>query len=91
MIWCRGQLTRAARSKAGIMGFCEHCEGQRFDRARVLRYLRAERRRVRRESADRHQVSQAERTLLTAIQTIRAMDIPHMERLDDIIDGELVH
>ena len=25
------------------MSFCPHCEGQRFDRARVLRALRAER------------------------------------------------
>ena len=38
------------------MSFCEHCEGQRFDRARILRILRATRKRLQAEpgcSADR--------------------------------------
>jgi hypothetical protein len=29
------------------MSFCEHCQGQRFDRAQVLRALRDARRRLR--------------------------------------------
>ncbi|HKT79385.1 MAG TPA: hypothetical protein VJP86_04140 [Vicinamibacterales bacterium] len=73
------------------MSFCDHCEGQRFDRARVLRLLRAERRRVRREGSDTRHGGQIDRTLVSAIRAIRAMDIPHLESFDDIVDGELVH
>ena len=32
------------------MAFCEHCEGQRFDRAQVLRLLRATRKSFRKNS-----------------------------------------
>jgi len=58
------------------MSFCEHCEGQRFDRARVLRALRAERRNVKRGSS-------ADRALVVAIKVVRSMEIPHMEFEDD--------
>jgi hypothetical protein len=65
------------------MSFCEHCEGQRFDRARVLRALRQLRRELR--GADRTAVE----AMSAAMHAIRTMDIPHLE-LEDEID-EVVH
>jgi hypothetical protein len=56
------------------MSYCEHCEGQRFDRARVLRALRQ----VRKDLRARHG-SSADEALLTALRTVRALDIPHLE------------
>ena len=69
------------------MSFCEHCEGQRFDRARILRVLRATQERLREPNA----VSSADHILTSAIEAVRALDIPHLERLDEVLDGELVH
>ena len=69
------------------MSFCEHCEGQRFDRARVLRVLRAARKRLGEPNATKS----ADRALASAIEAVRAMDIPHLERLDEVVEGELVH
>jgi hypothetical protein len=66
------------------MSFCEHCEGQRFDRAQVLRALRAARKTVRRRS-------RADEVLAMAINAVRDLEIPHLERLDDTVDGEIVH
>ena len=65
------------------MSFCEHCEGQRFDRARTLRLLRATRKNLKRCSADE--------ALREMIKAVRALEIPHVERLDDILDGEVIH
>jgi hypothetical protein len=69
------------------MSFCDHCEGQRFDRARILRVLRESRKRVQRSEA----VCTADQALAAAIEAIRALDIPHLELLDDVVDGEVVH
>jgi hypothetical protein len=66
------------------MSFCEHCEGQRFDRARVLRLLRAARR-------DAPKGGRAADALSRAIKAVRALEIPHLERLDETLDGEIVH
>jgi len=66
------------------MSFCEHCEGQRFDRSRVLRVLRAARRATRKGS-------RADDALAGAIRTVRALDIPHLEHVDETIDGEVIH
>jgi hypothetical protein len=66
------------------MGFCEHCEGQRFDRARVLRLLRARRKTVRKHS-------RADEALRLAIEAIRALGIPHLEHLNDTSGEPLVH
>ena len=66
------------------MSFCEHCEGQRFDRAQVLRALRAARKTVRRRS-------RADEVFAIAINAVRDLEIPHLERLDDTVDGEIVH
>ena len=68
------------------MSFCDHCEGQRFDRARILRVLRATRRRVQ-EDPD----CSADRSLALAIEAIRTLEIPHLERFDEVIEGEVIH
>ena len=69
------------------MGFCEHCEGQRFDRARILRILRA--------AAQKQRAGEpaaADQILEAAIQRIRKLDIPHLERLEDlVVDSDSVH
>jgi hypothetical protein len=73
-------------SKGDLMGFCDHCEGQRFDRARVLRALRNTRKRLR-EDPD----GSAARAVAAAIEAVRALDIPHLELLNDSIEGEVIH
>jgi len=69
------------------MSFCEHCEGQRFDRAQVLRALRDARRRVRRQRRE----CPADEALAMAIKAVRDLEIPHLERLDEVADGEVIH
>jgi hypothetical protein len=69
------------------MSFCDHCEGQRFDRARVLRALRATRKGLRHADA----ACSADQSLALAIEAVRALDIPHLERFDDVVDGDVVH
>ena len=66
------------------MSFCEHCDGQRFDRAQVLRVLRATRKKLRTQS-------RADEALSAAIKAVRDLEIPHLERLDDNVEGEVVH
>jgi len=66
------------------MSFCEHCEGQRFDRAQVLRVLRDLRRSQRKNS-------RAEEVLRAAIKAVRALEIPHLERFDGPVDEQIVH
>jgi hypothetical protein len=65
------------------MSFCEHCEGQRFDRARVLRALRQIRKDVRRGDC-----RSAEDALHRALDAIRELDVPHLEWEDD---NQIVH
>lgn len=57
------------------MSFCDHCEGQRFDRARVLRTLRQ----VRKELCGARRGERAAAALEAAIRAVRALDIPHLE------------
>jgi hypothetical protein len=66
------------------MSFCEHCEGQRFDRAQVLRVLRATR-----KNLPKH--SRADKALGMAIKAVRALEIPHLDPLDDPFDEQIVH
>jgi hypothetical protein len=66
------------------MSFCDHCEGQRFDRARVLRTLRE----VRKECGAGRRNGSAAAALEAAIRAVRALDIPHLdeeEPLDSVI------
>ncbi|MSO82806.1 MAG: hypothetical protein EXQ53_05870 [Acidobacteria bacterium] len=66
------------------MSFCEHCEGQRFDRAQVLLVLRAARKTLRKQS-------RADAALCVAIKAVRALEIPHVERVDETSDEQIVH
>ena len=65
------------------MSFCEHCEGQRFDRAQVLRALRSARKRLHGHTT----VRTPDEALRMAIETIRGLDIPHLE----LIENETIH
>lgn len=69
------------------MSFCEHCAGQRFDRAQVLRTLRAARKRLEIGSSDRRVIEAIE----FVIQTVRTLDIPHLELLEELGDDTVVH
>ena len=69
------------------MSFCEHCAGQRFDRAQVLRALREARRNLPR----RGRASQADAVLAAAIQTVRSLEIPHIEYVDETTGDEVLH
>ena len=60
---------------------------QRFDRAQVLRALRDTRRRLRRSET----AAGVDQILALAIETVRALDIPHLESADDLVDGEVIH
>lgn len=66
------------------MNFCEHCDGQRFDRARVLRVLRAARQGLRKHT-------RADEALRLAIVAVRTLDLPHLEDVDEVSDEPLVH
>jgi len=67
------------------MNYCEHCQGQRFDRARVLRALRQVREDLRRGEGAR----QADEALVLALNAVRALEIPHLEPEDE--DDQVVH
>ncbi|MCY4078081.1 MAG: hypothetical protein OXH04_21925 [Acidobacteria bacterium] len=69
------------------MSFCEHCAGQRFDRAQVLRVLRATQRELRAKGGS---CAGAE-ALALAINRVRSLEIPHLELLDDSVEGEVIH
>jgi hypothetical protein len=69
------------------MSFCEHCEGQRFDRARVLRALRAARKQAHREKRS----GSASDIIALAIEAVRTLDLPHLDPPDEIVDGEVIH
>jgi hypothetical protein len=68
------------------MSFCDHCQGQRFDRAQVLRALRAARKRLRATGP-----SSPDQILALAIETVRSLEIPHLEAADEIVEGEVIH
>jgi hypothetical protein len=69
------------------MSFCEHCAGQRFDRAQVLRVLRSTLRELRAKGGS---CAGAE-ALVLAINRVRSLEIPHLEMLDDSVEGEVIH
>jgi hypothetical protein len=64
------------------MSYCEHCEGQRFDRARVLRTLRQLQKELGARSRQRDAIT-------LALKAVRALDIPHLELFDD--GDEIIH
>jgi hypothetical protein len=69
------------------MAFCDHCQGQRFDRAQVLRALRATQKQLRASK----QRKPADDVLALAIQAVRALEIPHLEAEDEDEGSEWVH
>jgi hypothetical protein len=69
------------------MSFCDHCQGQRFDRAQVLRALRAARNRLRGSK----EPCSADQILALAIETVRTLEIPHLEVEDEVVEGEVIH
>jgi len=69
------------------MSFCDHCQGQRFDRARILRALREARKQLRLTTTD----CSADLALGSVIETVRKMEIPHIEWIDEAGDSEVVH
>ena len=66
------------------MDYCEHCEGQRFDRTRVLRALRQIRQQLR--TADRRDCDEA---IELALNAVRSLDIPHFDIVE--LDDEIIH
>ena len=69
------------------MSFCDHCEGQRFDRAQVLRLLRATRQRLRAQAPP----CSADEAVALAIQAVRTLEIPHLEPVEDYFETDVVH
>jgi hypothetical protein len=67
------------------MSYCEHCHGQRFDRARVLRALRQIRKDLRQGGAGKS----ADNAINMALSTVLTLEIPHLELLEP--DEEVVH
>ena len=66
------------------MSYCDHCEGQRFDRARVLRALRQVRNDLRKEDC-----RTAREAVDLALRAVKALEIPHLEWEDD--SEQIVH
>ena len=66
------------------MSFCEHCEGQRFDRARVLRALRQVKKDVRAGKC-----RSADEAVRRALAAVRDLEIPHLEWEDE--GSQIVH
>lgn len=67
------------------MAFCEHCEGQRFDRAQVLRTLRQLRRALREEQCG----EAADEALATALKVVAQLELPHLQVEADI--DQVIH
>jgi hypothetical protein len=68
------------------MSWCDHCQGQRYDRARVLRVLRQ----ARRDLARARPRDPAAAALSAAIQAVRTLDIPHVD-FDELEPDAVVH
>jgi hypothetical protein len=93
----RGQGSRSCGISVGSVGdedgggdqvanFCEHCEGQRFDRAQVLRLLRQVRRELRGQKCGK----KVDDALVLALKSVARMDIPHLE-IEPYTNGDVVH
>jgi hypothetical protein len=69
------------------MSFCDHCQGQRFDRAQVLRTLRDARRRLRQS----HNSKAIEDAVTLAIDAVRRLEIPHLDIDDEDVSEASIH
>ena len=74
----------AAPDYPATMSYCEHCEGQRFDRARVLRALRQVQKELRAGGRGR-----PDEAIALALRTVRSLEIPHLEIIET--DDEVIH
>jgi hypothetical protein len=70
-----------------VADFCEHCDGQRFDRAQVLRALRG----LRRDLARKRCGKKVEQALALALKTVAALELPHLDIVSDDLGNEVVH
>lgn len=68
-----------------VADFCEHCEGQRFDRAQVLRALRQ----VRRELRNQRCGKQVDAALGLVLKTVSGLELPHL--LVEDAAAEVIH
>ena len=66
------------------MSYCEHCEGQRFDRARLLPGAATSPGDLRQQP-----VRGADDALALALKAVRALDIPHFDLEDE--EDQVVH
>jgi hypothetical protein len=83
-----GDKSRATLGPARMgltMSFCEHCQGQRFDRARILRLLRQ----VREDMRTARAGGKVDAALLNVLNSVRALDIPHLDQEEP--EDEVVH
>ena len=69
------------------MSFCDHCQGQRFDRAQVLRVLRDTRRQLR----ESHNSKAVDHALALVIESVRRLEIPHLEIDDEHVSEASIH
>ena len=69
------------------MSLCEHCQGQRFDRAQVLRRLRQ----VRKDLREKRRGRSADLALVLALNAVRDLEIPHLDGEEDEEGGEIIH
>jgi hypothetical protein len=70
-----GLYPQQERAEGLDVSFCEHCQGQRFDRAQVLRALRQ----LREELRATEQDSRVDAALRSALEAVRELEIPHLE------------
>jgi hypothetical protein len=69
------------------MSFCDHCAGKRFDRAQVLRVLRATQKRLQQPD----EACSSDLAIAMAIEAVRTLEIPHLETPEELVDGEVIH
>ena len=69
------------------MSFCEHCAGQRFDRAQVLRALREARKSLRDEGSE----CSSDEALALLIRAVWSLEILHLELLEEMGDDTVIH
>ena len=69
------------------MSFCDHCAGQRFDRAQVLRALRVAQKNLQHSQHP----NDADLIIAEAIKIVRCLEIPPVEPLDEPIENPVIH
>ena len=68
-----------------MASFCEHCQGQRFDRALVLRALRQMQQDLRHSRSG----TSGDAVIGRALRTVLALEIPHLAPEED--EDQVVH